>query len=366
MKGLSRTRFAVGFAPKRAGWWLLVVACLCGLASIGLALAPAIATFPAAALTAAVLTVPLVVAWWWLLRMPQLWGRVARSGALAAAAWGALAAAGIYALPANSALIAVMGQRLGIDVAQSWGAAIIAPLTEETGKAMAIAVVLLASGQRLRTPMDAALIAAFSAVGFTATEDFLYALNVGYLNLGENEVVSTTVVYFARAILFGAVSHVVFSGFVGAGVGYLAVGRHRARVAVGVALILAGALLHGVWNTDMAGWARLVYPLAVPLAVWLLLRALRREERRWFVGVLSAPGALGRIPTAYIDAVKATWWKRRSYRASVARTYGPPAVVAQRELEAALTDLADAVDVGDATSAADVRSRLERDLAVAQ
>ena len=362
MKGLTRERFAVGFAPSRAGWWLLIVASLAGLAATVTALASAVATFPAASLTAAVFTVPLVVAWWWLLRMPQLWGRIARSGAVSAIAWGAFAAVGLYALPANSALITVMGQRFGIEAAQSWGAAIIAPLTEETGKAMAIVVVLLASGQRLRTATDGALLAAFSAVGFTATEDFLYALNVGFLNLGENEVVSTTVVYFARAVLFGAVSHVVFSAFVGAGIGYLAVGRRRGRVLIGLSLIVVGFGLHGVWNTDMATWARLVYPMAVPLAVWLLLRALRRDERRWFVDVLSGQDVLGLIPSTYVDAVKTGWWKRRAYRAAVARSYGPAAVAAQRELEADLTDLADAVDVGDHASANALRSRLETSL----
>ena len=64
--------------------------------------------------------------------------------------------------------------------------------------------------------MDAALLGAFSAVGFTATEDVLYGLNIAYLNLGENQVISTTVIYAVRAIVFGPVSHIVFSSAVGA------------------------------------------------------------------------------------------------------------------------------------------------------
>ncbi len=361
MRELARRRFAVGFAPHRAGWWLLIAASLIGAGMAGWALLPGMKTYPTAAVTGLVFTVPLVVGWWWLLRLPQLWSRISRSGAIAAMAWGAFAAAGIYALPANGALITVFGQRVGIDAAQQWGAALIAPFTEETGKALGIAVVLLAAGERLRTPMDAALLGAFSAVGFTATEDVLYGLNIAYLNLGENEVISTTVVYLARAIVFGPVSHIVFSAAVGAGIGVLAVGRRRRKVPMGLALVALGAGLHGLWNSPLldAWWTRIVYLVVVPLVMWAVLRYLRTEEHRWFQQVLAHPGALGAVPTIYVGAVRATWWKRRTYRASVVTTFGAGALAPQRAFEAQLTDLADAVDVGDDAASERIRSALE-------
>jgi RsiW-degrading membrane proteinase PrsW (M82 family) len=365
MRELTRQRFGVGIAPARAGWWLLVLASAIGAGMTAWNLIPGAQTFPTAAVTSLALTVPLVIGWWWLLRMPQLWSRVSRSGAVAAMVWGAFAAAGIYALPSNAALITVVGQRLGIDAAQDWGAALVAPLTEETGKAFGIVVVLLAAGQRLRTPMDAALLGAFSAVGFTATEDILYAFNIAYLNLGENEAVSTTVIYFARAVMFGPVSHIVFSAAIGAGIGVLAVGRRRGRVPVGLALIALGLGLHGLWNSPLLGslWARLAYLIVVPFVMWALLRYVRTEEHRWFTEVLGRKGALGAIPASYLGAVPATWWRRRAYRESVVRTFGRGAMAAQRSLEADLTDLADAVDMGDDAAAARVRGRLEAHLA---
>lgn len=366
MRELKRRRFAVGLAPRRAGWWLLVVGSIVGAAMAGWALLPGARQFPVAAGTGLVFTAPLLIGWWWLLRLPQLWSRISRSGAIAAMAWGAFAAAGIYALPANGALITVLGQRAGIDFAQRWGAALIAPFTEETGKALGIAVVLLAAGQRLRTPMDAALLGAFSAVGFTATEDVLYALNIAYLNLGENEVVSTTVIYMARAIIFGPVSHIVFSSAVGAGIGVLAVGRRRGKVPIGLALIVLGAGLHGLWNSPLLEslWARLAYLIVVPFVMWAVLRYLRTEEHRWFWQVLGQPGALGAVPATYMGAVGATWWKRRSYRASVVKAFGARALAPQRALEAELTDMADAVDVGDTESSDLIRNSLEARLAL--
>ena len=361
MRELERRRFAVGFAPRRAGWWLLVVACSVGAVMAASALIPGARLFPVAVGTGLVFTAPLLIGWWWLLRLPQLWSRVSRSGAIAAMAWGAFAAAGIYALPANGALITVLGQRAGIDVAQQWGAALIAPLTEETGKALGIAVVLLAAGQRLRTPMDAALLGAFSAVGFTATEDVLYGLNIAYLNLGENEVISTTVIYVARAIVFGPVSHIVFSSLVGAGIGVLSVGRRQGKIPMGLALVALGVSLHGLWNAPLldALWARLIYLVVVPFISWAVLRYLRTEEHRWFQQVLTQPGALGVVPATYVGAVGATWWKRRAYRASVVKTFGAGALAPQRRLEAELTDLADAVDVGDDKSSSRIRRALE-------
>ena len=361
MKELSRRRFEIGFAPRRAGWWLLIAASLVGAGMAAWALLPGARVFPVAAVMGLVFTPPLVIGWWWLLRLPQLWSRISTSGTIAAMAWGAFAAAGIYALPANSALITVFGQHLGIDAAHTWGAALIAPFTEESSKALGIVVVLLAAGQRIRTPMDAALLGAFSAVGFTATEDLLYGLNIAYLNLGENQVISTTVIYAVRAIVFGPVSHIVFSSAVGAGIGVLAVGRRRGRIPTGIALIALGAGLHGLWNSPWLGavWARIVYLVVVPFVLWAVLRYVRSEEHRWFRQVLGRPGALGAVPAAYVDTVGATWWKRRAYRASVVKTFGAGALAPQRILEAELTDLADAVDVGDEAAADALRARLE-------
>jgi RsiW-degrading membrane proteinase PrsW (M82 family) len=361
MRELTRRRFAVGFAPHRVGWWLLIIASANGAVLAVSALLPGARTFPVAAVMGLVFTPPLIVGWWWLLRLPQLWSRVSRSGAIAAMVWGAFAAAGVYALPANSALITVFGQHVGIHAAHQWGPALIAPFTEEMSKALGIVVVLLAAGQRLRTPMDAALLGAFSAVGFTATEDVLYGLNIAYLNLGENEVISTTATYALRAIVFGPVSHIVFSSAVGAGIGALAVGRRRGRIPMGIALIALGAGLHGLWNSPWLGslWTRAVYLVLVPFVMWAVLRYLRSEEHRWFQQVLGRPGALGAVPATYVDTVGATWWKRRAYRASVVKAFGAGALAPQRVLEAELTDLADAVDVGDDEAAAALRARLE-------
>lgn len=366
MKELTRRRFAVPFfAPARVAWWVLVAALVWGAFQVWSALGVGVIEFPAAAVTGVLLGAIVWLVWWLLLRIPQLWARISRSASWAAALWGALVAAGAYALPANGAIITLLAQHVSVDLAQAWGAAIAAPITEETGKALAILAIVVVARERLRTPMDAALLAGFAGLGFTVTEDILYGFNVAYLSFGENPAVSTVIVFFMRAVLFASVSHVVFSAFVGAGVGFWITDRSRLRFPVGLAFIVAGPLLHMLWNSPLllSLPARIAFLVAVPLLVWGAIRLVRGAEHRWFVRTLALPGALGRVPARYVDSVKRSWWKRRAYRKDVTKTFGPQALVAQRRLEAELTDLADAVAVGDLAAAADVRASLEARLA---
>ncbi len=366
MKELTRRRFLVpAFGFARVSWWLLVVTLTAGLAFYVSALWDGIVTFPGAGVTGVALAVPVGVAWWWILRLPQLWARVRRSGALTAVAWGAVVATGIYALPSNGALITILGQRVGIDTAQAWGPALVAPFTEEVGKAFAIAMIVVVSREKLRTPMDGALLAGFAGLGFTVTEDILYGFNMAYITFGEHAVISTLVVFFLRAVIFGAVSHVIFSAFVGGGVAWLATGSGARRFVFGPAFIAIGFVMHFAWNSPLLLelWARGIYILVVPFLVWWGIHAVRREEHRWFRRTLETPGALGAVPRDYLDAVRPTWRQRRKYRKDVVRAFGPTALASQRRLEAELTDLADAVAMGDEADAARLRGLLEARLA---
>jgi len=366
MKELTRRRFAVpAFAFTRVSWWLLIVILTLGLAMYVGALWDGIVTFPAAGVVGVMPAAVVGLVWWWLLRFPQLWGRVRRSGSWVALGWGAVVATGIYALPSNSALITILGQHVGIDFAQEWGPALAAPLTEEVGKAFAIAMILAVAREQLRTPMDGALIAGFAGLGFTLTEDILYGFNMAYISFGENPVISTLLVFFLRAVLFGAVSHVIFSAFVGAGVGWFATGVGPRRFVYGAVFVAIGVFMHFAWNSPMLLElaARAVYVLVVPFLVWWGIHVVRREEHRWFRRTLEAPGALGAIPPAYLDSVRPTWRQRRIYRKDVVRAFGPRALVSQRRLEAELTDLADAVAMGDEADAGRLRAALEARLA---
>jgi len=363
MKELTRRRFAVGWAPRRPLWWLIMAFLAVGLPLFAVAIWPGVSAWPVAAFMGGILSVPLAVVWLVALRLPQLWARIARSGALVASLWGAGVATGIFALQANGAIMLTLGQQVGTTFAQSWGAAIAAPLTEETGKVLAVVAVLLASGQRLRTPMDGAMLGAFSGLGFMVAEDVLYCLNIANLTLGENQWISSMVIYLVRTVMFGMVSHALMSATVGAGLGYLMVGRaangtRMRRIGLGLALMALGYTLHFTWNSPLPVWARFAYQVAVPLLLWWVLWGLRRAEHRWFRATLAAPGALGAIEPWWVDTVAHSWRARRRYRARVVATYGPGYKALQRLAEARLSDLADAVAVGDEDAAAQLRATL--------
>lgn len=363
MKELTRRRFAVGWTPRNPGWWLVMVMLAVGPVVFLFALWPGIQAWPIAAGFGALLSLPLAAVWLLALRLPQLWARLSVSGALVAMWWGGFVATGIYAMQANGAIITLLGQHGDLDIAMDWGAAIAAPLTEETGKAFAVVAVLLASGQRLRTPMDGALLGGFAGLGFTLTEDVLYSMNVANLSFGENQWVSTLVIYFVRTILFGMVSHALMSAFVGAGLGYLAVGRgldgtRLRRVWLGLGLIALGYVLHFTWNSPLPIWARFAYQVVVPLLVWWALWGVRRAEHRWFLATLRAPGALGAIEPYWLDTVGRSWVARRRYRKCVVGYYGPGYLRLQRLVEARLSDLADAVASGDQSDATSLHHQL--------
>jgi len=368
VKELSRRRFAVRLNPRRPGVWLLAVALVAGVVILVHGMWPGVQRWPIAVVMAVILSVPLAALWLFALRLPQLWARIARSGAASAMLWGAFVATCVYAINANGAIITLVGQNVGVHFAIDWGAAIAAPLTEETGKAFGIIAVLLASGQRLRTPMDGALLGGLVGLGFTVTEDILYSVNIAQLNLGENQWLSTVAIYFLRAGLFGLVSHVLMSAAVGAGLGYLMSGKvatgpggvpvRLRRPLLGISLIGLGYLLHFTWNSPIEIGPRFVYQAIVPLLAWWVLWGIRRAEARWFRATLMAPGALDDLPPEWIDAVKHSWFARRRYRAGIVRTYGPVAGTLQRQLEASLSDLADAVNSGDQADAERLRAQL--------
>ena len=199
----------------------------------------------------------------------------------------------------------------------------------------------------------------FALVGLFASG--LGSVNIAQLNLGENQWLSTLVIYFLRGGLFGLASHVLMSAVVGAGIGYLMAGRAPAgpdgetvklrRPLLGIGLIALGYVLHFTWNSPIDIGPRFLYQAIVPFVVWWVLWGVRRAEARWFRATLAAPGALADLPPAWIDAVKHSWFARQRFRASIVRAYGPAAGTLQRRLEARLSDLADAVASGDKVDA---------------
>ena len=139
MKEIARRSATVRlWNPGNPGWWLLVVFTAAGAWVLATGLAPAFQRFAVTGALAVLLSAPMFVLVWFLVKGMQIVTRPARSAALAAVIWGAVVATGVFALNANGAVILLLAQHVSLDFANEWGAAIAAPLTEETGKLLGV------------------------------------------------------------------------------------------------------------------------------------------------------------------------------------------------------------------------------------
>ena len=369
MKTISRRIGRVrAFNPRNLGWWAWAVPSVAGLVIFLVMLWPAFGRYPLTAVTGLALSVPYLILWWFALQAMQIVTRIGTSGQIAAILWGGGAAVGVYALPANSAIIEFLGQAFGVDFSTDWGAAIAAPLTEETGKALGVLAVIIAAKSWLRTPMDGLLVGGFVGLGFTLSENFLYGFNITSMNFGENPAVSTAAVFFLRAGLFFPISHVVFTALAGAGIGFL-MGRRAGRNGWWALLCFVAAYgLHFLWNSPLLGnWiARFVVAGVVPFVMWLVVHLARRAEHRWYLAAIAPEVHSGAVPAQYVGVVGGTLIQRLRYRSGVGRVYGPLGRRFQVELEGLLVDLADASDAADPAEVQRLRALVAHRLLPAQ
>lgn len=160
--------------------------------------------------------------------------------------------------------------------------AILAPIIEETVKAVALVALLFFRREEIDTPLDGIIYGAMVGLGFGVVENTLYFM--AQYSTGGIEAWATLVV--VRAWLFG-LTHALFSAIVGLGV---AVGRlsptRTTRYVAPIALWAVAILLHIVHNigalsggllcgaTLLLNWGG-VWLVAL-IVVWSL-----RQERHW-------------------------------------------------------------------------------------
>ncbi|MER6916768.1 PrsW family intramembrane metalloprotease [Streptomyces sp. NPDC000594] len=296
----------------------------------------------------ATLPVPLLVtAFRWLDRVePAPWRNLIFSFA-----WGAFAAALIAILANTFATRWIATATADPTGAHSLGATVVAPIVEESAKAVAIALLFFFRRKEFTGVVDGVVVAGLTATGFAFTENILYLGNA----FGEDQALGysglpalTAATFFVRVVM-SPFAHPLFTVLAGIGFG-LAATAPRHRRARRILPPLVGVLLamgtHALWNGSASYFGPLgfyaVYGMfMVPsfaLLTWLAIRS-RQNELRTIAAELPKYAIAGWLAPAEPQALSSM--KARTMAQGVARhAHGPAAAHAVSEYQRFATSLA--------------------------
>lgn len=306
----------------RAGAVITVLA-LCGLVILALVRQQTGTEGFLVGLGLAVLPVPLLMAAFrWLDRVePGPWRNL-----LFAFSWGACAAA-LVAIIANSFATRWIATATADPAsADTLGATLVAPVVEESAKAIAVLLIFLFRRRQFGGIVDGIVVAGFTATGFAFTENILYLGNA----FGEDQQLGTTGfasvtagTFFVRVVM-SPFAHPLFTVLSGIGFGIAALGgaRHRVRRVVLplVGLVLAMGM-HALWNGSSAfgpyGFYLVYGVFMMPsfgLVTWLAIWSRQRELRTlstelpvYAAAGWLAPQSRSRWPRCGRGAWRVTW-----------------------------------------------------------
>lgn len=337
----------------RAGAVVTVLA-LCGLVILALVRRQTGSEGFLVGLGLAVLPVPLLMAAFrWLDRVdPGPWRNL-----LFSFSWGACAAA-LVAIIANSfATRWIATATADPGSADTLGATVVAPVVEESAKAIAVLLIFLFRRRQFGGIVDGIVVAGFTATGFAFTENILYLGNA----FGEDQQLGTTGfasvtagTFFVRVVM-SPFAHPLFTVLSGIGFGIAALGgaRHRVRRVVMPLLGLALAMgMHALWNGSSSfgpyGFYTVYGAFMVPcfgLVTWLAIWARRRELRTLSteLPVYAAAGWLAPEEPLALASMRARGMARdmaRHWNSHPDRARGRAAAHAVAEYESFATSLA--------------------------
>ncbi len=296
----------------------------------------------------ATLPVPLLIAAFrWLDRVePGPWLNLIFSFA-----WGAFAAALIAILANTFATRWIATATADTTDAHSIGATVIAPVVEESAKAVAIALIFFFRRRDFNGIVDGVVIAGFTATGFAFTENILYLGNAfgEDQQLGYSGLPSVTAATFFVRIVMSPFAHPLFTVLAGIGFGMAAMAP-RSRTTRRTLLPVLGVLLamgvHALWNGSASylgplGFYAVYGMFMVPafgLLTWLAIWS-RQSELRTIAAELPKYAIAGWIAPAEPQALSSM--KARTMARTAARhAHGPAAAHTVTEYQRFATSLA--------------------------
>lgn len=231
-------------------------------------------------------------------------------------AWGAGVAA-LVALVVNTASTAAL-RAAGGDV--TLAAVGVAPVVEETAKALAVVAILLVRRREFDGMVDGIVYAGLAGLGFAFTENVLYLGRT----LAESGTAGLAVVFILRCVV-SPFAHPLFTAASGVALGLASRSSSRGRR---VAIVAAGWLvavgLHAAWNlsaSTLRGFLTVYVLVQVPvLAAFAAVAVLaRRREGRLITRHLAVYVETGWISPAEVAMLASLGARRRARAWAAAR-----------------------------------------------
>ena len=260
----------------------------------------------------------------------------------AALIWGGVIAVSLAGY-ANDAWLSVLGKIAPADFTSDWGAAVVAPVTEEILKLTGVVCLFLIVPAEFDGVMDGFVYGAMVGLGFTVVEDVSYFIQATAAFGGADQAGPVFDTFLIRVVAGGLYSHVLFAGLTGMGFAYFVTRRQDSfskRLFVFGALVVAGVGAHFVWDSP---WMASVLDIApgtdkpstfqwiqygglkglpfLALLVLMVLFATRSEEKNFRAIVAGEPDPQV-ITEAEIKSL-GSLWSRRGARSAAGRLRGP-------------------------------------------
>jgi protease PrsW len=214
---------------------------------------------------------------------------------LSAFLWGAVVATFVAAL-FNDLIGAIITAMVGEALGEVLTASVVAPVVEETAKGFALLILYFILRHEFDNVLDGIVYGSLVGIGFAMTENILYFGRM----LQENGLIGLGILFYLRVIL-GGFGHALYTGTIGAGLGYARETRRRWIIPV----IVPGAYLlgigqHAAWNFLAATLVPALLPDDLnPLVLLFVVMPITSL-------VLTAPGILALLVIARLA------WRRES------------------------------------------------------
>ena len=275
----------------------------------------------------------------WLIYSLQTFERRPVSAAVAAVAWGFFVAGGIVGFIGED-FQSLLVKLLGVETATEWGSAIRAPFEEETTKLLGVVALALIPRVRLTRTIDGLYYGMLVGLGFLVSENIFFTNEE--INLQGGGVASSIFeVMLVRGVFALPLSHVVYTGIAGAGIGYFMSRRGQpilGRLSVAFGLYAAAMLFHGFNNSPIledVGFGLFIKGIPALVTFLFVLRWARREYRS---DLLVLAQSFPEISNEDLE----TLGSRRSRKQAIKASADPDRI---RETQKAQIDLLVAADI---------------------